>query len=296
MVAVLNGELVEKDLKHLRIENRGTTFADGLFEVVRILEGQPVFLKDHYNRMKESAAFFSIPFHYTEKDVYSYADSLISRNRLPDGEFYIELTRGPDEYRDHTYPEHPEPTFFILSLPLRKINRENWQKGVKLSIYPDLRHQLCEHKTINLLPNVMAKNFAYSTGAYDAMMFRKDERGRKYITEGGSSTYFLIKDNRVVTPEVDNILPGITRKKVINLCRRMEISVEERRVFLDEIDGADEAFLASTVSQVMPVRKIKDKDFPVIGETTKQLMKRFTEMINEEIDSMKKRDEGYDRV
>jgi D-alanine transaminase len=285
MYCYLDGELTDKDQKNLRIENRGFTFADGLFEVIRIVEGIPLFLEDHHKRMKESADFFKIPFPYTADDCYQQSVDLIEKNQLYDGELYWELTRGDDEYREHRFRKEHNGTFAILTIPLRHINPENWKKGVSLTVYPDLRHQLCEHKTINLLANCLAKNFAYDQKGYDSMMFRVDEKKRKYITEGGSSTYFLVKDGFIATPEIDNILPGITRKKVLALCKEAQIPVVQRRVFLDEIQHAEEIFLASTVSKVMPVNKIGEKSFPVDGQITRRLMGLFAQLVEKEIEA-----------
>jgi D-alanine transaminase len=285
MYCYLDGELTDKDQKNLRIENRGFTFADGLFEVIRIVEGIPLFLEDHHKRMKESADFFKIPFPYTADDCYQQSVDLIEKNQLYDGELYWELTRGDDEYREHRFRKEHNGTFAILTIPLRHINPENWKKGVSLTVYPDLRHQLCEHKTINLLANCLAKNFAYDQKGYDSMMFRVDEKKRKYITEGGSSTYFLVKDGIIATPEIDNILPGITRKKVLGLCKEAQIPVVQRRVFLDEIQHAEEIFLASTVSKVMPVNKIGEKSFPVDGQITRTLMGLFAQLVEKEIEA-----------
>ncbi len=287
MYCYLNGKLKDKDANNIRLENRGFTFADGLFEVIRIIDSVPLFLKDHHKRMKESAQFLGIKFSFSARECYERSVYLIEKNEMYDGELYWQLTRGDDEFREHGFRQEHTGTFAILTIPLRHINMNNWEQGVSLTIYPDLRHQLCEHKTVNLLANCLAKNFAYEQKGYDSMMFRKDERGRKYITEGGSSTYFLVKDSKVATPEIDNILPGITRKKVIELCKSEGIELEERRVFLEEIDNADEVFLASTVSKVMPVRKIANNDYPVKGVITQTLMKRFAELIEREIEEKK---------
>jgi len=283
MYCYLDGKLTDKDQKNIRIENRGFTFADGLFEVIRIIEGVPLFLQEHHKRMKESADFFKIPFNYTWEDCYQQSIELIEKNQLYDGELYWELTRGDDAYREHGFRDEHKGTFTILTIPLRHINSENWEKGVSLTLYPDLRHQLCEHKTINLLANCMAKNFAYSQKSYDSMMFRVDDKKRKYITEGGSSTYFLVKDGIIATPEIDNILPGITRKKVLALCKESQIPFVQRRVFLNEIKHAEEIFLASTVSKVMPVSKIGEKVYPADGQITRRLMSLFAQLIEKEI-------------
>ena len=284
MLCYLNGSLTDKDQTNIRIENRGFTFADGLFEVIRIIDGVPLFLESHYKRMQESAIFFRIPFSYNLQECYRQSLELIEKNDLTDGELYWELTRGDDTCREHGFREEHQGTFAILTIPLRHINPENWGKGVSLTLYPDLRHQLCEHKTINLLANCMAKNFAYSQGSYDSMMFRQEKDGRKYITEGGSSTYFLVKDGVIATPEINNILPGITRKKVISICKDLQIPLIQRRVYVNEIKHAQEIFLASTVSKVMPVKKIGNIVYPVDGKITRTLMDAFAQLIEVQID------------
>ncbi|MEA1883356.1 MAG: aminotransferase class IV [Thermotogota bacterium] len=285
MYCYLDGKLTDKNQKNIRIENRGFTFADGLFEVIRIIDGIPLFLEDHHKRMKESADFLKIPFHYTSEECYQQSIDLIEKNQLYDGELYWELTRGDDEYREHGFRDEHQGTFAILTIPLRHINPENWEKGVSLTLYPDLRHQLCEHKTINLLANCMAKNFAYSQKSYDSIMFRVDDKKRKYITEGGSSTYFFVKDGIIATPEIDNILPGITRKKVLTLCKEFQIPVVQRRVFLNEIKHAEEIFLASTVSKVMPVNKVGEKLYQVDGKITRTLMGSFVQLVEKEMEA-----------
>lgn len=282
MKAFLNGEFVEKNEKLITLENRGLTFGDGLFEVLRVKEGHIFFFEDHLLRMKSSASFFGIPFPYSLDEIKNKAHELLSLNRINDGELYIELTRGVDPNREHRYPpRNTQSTFFMLAIPLREINPENWKRGAAVFSFPDLRHKLCEHKTINLLPNVMAKNFAYERGGYEALMYREDSKG-KYITEGGSSNYFLVKNCTVITPEIDNILPGITRSKVIKLLKESGIEVVERRVYLEEFLSADEVFLVSTVSMVMPVRRIDDRELKVPGEITLKAMELYRDLMDKE--------------
>ncbi|AKI98341.1 aminotransferase class IV [Kosmotoga pacifica] len=282
MKAFLNGKFIEKKEKAIALEDRGFTFGDGLFEVLRTKNSHIFFFEDHLLRMKYSAEFLGIPFPYSFDYIKEMALELISLNKVNDGELYIELTRGTDLNREHRYPsEDMQPTFFMLAFPLRQIDPENWKHGATVFPYPDLRHRLCEHKTINLLPNVLAKNFAYAHGGYEALMYREDHMG-KYVTEGGSSNYFIVKNGRVITPEIDNILPGITRAKVIKILKSHGIEVIERRVYLEEFLNADEVFLVSTVSKVMPVRKIADREFTAPGEITMTAMKLYGRLMEEE--------------
>ena len=275
MWAFLDGEFVEEKDRHIKLENRGLTFADGLFEVIRTIENKILFFEDHFSRMQKSAAHFDITLPYGSGYVKNAALELIKKNGIEDGELYLELTRGTDLHREHRFPPKRTPsTFFMLALPLRHIDRESWKKGVKLLTYPDLRHRLCEHKTINLLPNVLAKNYAYSNGGYEALMYR-EEGSYRYVTEGGSSNYFMVKDGVIHTPEIDNILPGITRGKVAKIIRELGYELHERRVGVEEFLAADEVFLVSTVSRVMPVHSIDDVHFNAPGAVTLKVQEAY---------------------
>lgn len=282
MWAFLNGEFVKEKGDNIRLENRGLTFADGLFEVVRTIEGQVVFFQEHFSRLEKSAKFFDISLPWTGESVKRAALELIDKNDVRDGELYIELTRGNDKHREHRYPEGNTSTFFMLALPLRHIEKSNWETGVEVFTYPDLRHKLCEHKTINLLPNVLAKNYAYSKGGYEALMFTQ-ESGIKYASEGGSSNYFLFKDGLFHTPEIDNVLPGITRGKVIPLIEGLGYDVHQRKVEVEEFFCADEVFLVSTVSRVMPVRTIDGIALKCPGEHTVQVKAAYEELFFSQI-------------
>ncbi len=162
----LNGEFVDRKEKIIHLEDRGLTFADGLFEVLRIINGLFLFFDDHIRRMKKSAEYFHISFPYRVEYIKKVVSELIETNKIYDGELYIELARGTDLFREHKYQKSYEPTFFILTSPLRSIDTKNWKTGASVFTYTDLRHKLCEHKTINLLPNVLAKNYAYNKGGY----------------------------------------------------------------------------------------------------------------------------------
>jgi D-alanine transaminase len=208
---------------------------------------------------------------------------LIARNEIRDGELYLELTRGVDPMRGHRMPPAgTPPTFFMLAQPVRAIDPANWERGASVVTFPDLRHGYCEHKTLNLLHNVLAKNFAIERGGYDALMFREDATGR-YVTEGGSSSYFCVRDGALITPAVENILPGITRRKVIDLARARGLTVKEERLYLETLWQAEEVFLASTVSKVMPVCRVDDRTWPAPGPVTRALAEAFEALFRHQL-------------
>lgn len=275
MYAYFNDEIVELGDKCINLQDRSYTFGDGLYEVIRIIDGIPIFIDEHLKRLKGSADYFKIKIDELE-EIGKKISNLLKINKFFQGEIYIHLSRGTDNLREHGI-KNIESNLSILTIPLREINEENWTTGAEVVSFNDLRHGYCSHKTVNLFANVQAKSYAYERNAYEAIMYRTDSFGR-YITEGGSSNYFFIKDDTVYTPELDNILPGITREKAINLLREMGEKVVQKRFYYREINECDEVFLVSTVSKIMPVKKVDEYNFDV-GLKTKVLKNKFNELI-----------------
>ena len=251
-----NGGFHEETEKLLSIQDRGLCFADGLFEVIRCVDGKFLLFAKHIRRMQESAAFLGMAFPYTAEELLTACRELSRRNGIQDGELYLEITRG-EAPRYHPFPEGVRPNFFIVLIPLRKMPEGCWSVGVKTVTFQDIRWGYCHIKSINLLPNVLGKQYAKEKGAFEALFYRDDDQGR-YLTEGPSSTIFCIRDGVLITPELDNILPGTTRHHVMELAQANGMTVREQRLYLADFLSADEAFIASTVSEVMPVVQVDD--------------------------------------
>ena len=266
-----NGGFPEETEKLLSVQDRGLTFGDGLFEVIRCVEGKFLLFSKHIGRMKDSAASLRMDFPYGPGELLEAARELSRRNGIRDGELYLQITRG-ESPRYHAFPEGVRPNFFMVLIPLRKLPEGCWSMGVKTVTFQDSRGGYCHMKSINLLPNVLGKQYAKEKGAFEALFFREDAGG-KYLTEGPSSTIFCVRNGVLLTPELDNILPGTTRHCVIELARGQGIAVQERRLHLDEFLSADEAFISSTVSEVMPVVQVDDTVLPGgrMGPVTERL-------------------------
>ena len=252
-----NGYFYPESKPLLSILDRGVCFGDGLYELIRCIGGKFLLFTRHINRMRKSADFLEIPFLYSDDELLETAQKLVKINEIKDGELYIEITRG-NAPRYHEFPEKAKPNFFMVLNPLREMPDGCWIRGVKVITFPDIRWSYCHFKTINLLPNVLAKEMAKKGNAYEAFFMRGDEKGT-YFTEGSSSSIFSVKNGVLRTPELDNILPGVTRDAVINIAKKLNIKVEERRVYLKEFKISDEVFLTSTVSEVMPVIQMDKK-------------------------------------
>lgn len=249
-----NGAFHDETEKLLSIQDRGLCFADGLFEVIRCVGGKFLLFSQHLERMRESAAFLRMDFPYGPEELLAACRELARRNGLADGELYLQLTRG-EAPRYHPFPQGVRPNFLMVLNPVRALPEGCWSVGVATVTFQDIRWGYCHIKSINLLPNVLGKQYAKEQGAFEALFFRADARG-KYLTEGPSSTIFAVKDGVLLTPDLDNILPGTTRKHVIALARQDGMEVREGRLHLETFLAADETFISSTVSEVMPVIRV----------------------------------------
>jgi len=273
----VNGKIIDSGSPAIKVFDRGMVFGDGLYDVIKFQDGNFVFLEEHIERMKKSANFFGIKFPYTLDEICSIGHKLAMMNDLKEGELYLQLTRGVDVIRDHIFEDDYDPTFVEIVQPVRKMDPSIWTEGGKVLTYPDLRHQFCEHKTTDLLPNVIAKKYVRSKGAYEALMFR-EENGRKYITEGASSSYIFFDGEKIIAPKIENILPGITRSKVLYVARETGIEVVERRIWLDELPQMKEVMLLSTLSKVLSIVKVDEMEFKK-GEVAKKLENAFKDLV-----------------
>ena len=249
-----NGGFHEETERLLSIQDRGLCFADGLFEVIRCIDGKFLLFAKHIGRMRESAADLRMAFPHSPEELLAAARELARRNGIQDGELYLQLTRG-EAPRYHPFPEGVRPNFFMVLIPLRKMPEDCWSVGVATVTFEDIRWGGCRWKTINLLPNVLGKQHAKEQGAFEALFWREDGRG-KYLTEGPSSTIFCVRGGVLITPDLDNILAGTTRACVLDLARAQGIETREQRLHLEDFLAADEAFISSTVSEVMPVVRV----------------------------------------
>lgn len=272
-----NGSLYPEKTKLISVLDRGLCFGDSIFEVIRCIDGKFLLFSKHLNRMTEAADILKIKFPYSEDELLFAAKKLVQYNNVFDGELYLQLTRG-EALRYHNFPDNIKPNFFMVLNNIRKIKDTFRKNGASVCTFPDLRGGLCELKTTNLLANVLGKEEAKKNGDYEALFIREDNYG-KYITEGPSSSYFGIYKNKLLTPEIVNVLPGTTRNAIIKIARDNNFEVVEKKIYLNEYIKMDEAFLTSTVSKVMPVVKINNNN---ISDSKPGKMTLFIQRLYEE--------------
>lgn len=250
-IVFLNGRFVPERQAVISVEDRGNTFGDGVYEVVRIYEGRPFQLEAHLARLERSAAAIRLPLPMTPEEISSAARELIERNGCADASLYLQVSRGGAP-RQHQFPDGAQPTVFMIARPVDPKAITTYRQGVGCISVEDRRWTMCHVKAITLLPNVLAKQAAKDAGAFEAIFVREG-----VVTEGSSSNVFAVSGKRLYThPEGPFILSGVTRRLVIDLARRLGLEVCEAPFTLSDLKEADEVFLTSTVIEIAPVVRI----------------------------------------
>ncbi|MGD9511481.1 MAG: D-amino-acid transaminase [Geminicoccaceae bacterium] len=256
------------------IEDRGLQFADGVYEVIKSVDGRVCDLDRHLDRLDRSLAALGIPHPTSRPALVTVIREALRRNRLRDALIYLQIDRGVAP-RSHLVPKHLRPTLIVAVRRATFPKPRELAEGVAVVTMPDMRWKRCDIKSVGLLPNVMARQRAAEAGCREVWQLDADGR----VTEGASSNAYIVDgEGRVVTrPLGPEILGGVTREVVLELAAAEEIEVVERPFTIAEALSAREAFLTSTSSLVLPVTRIDGE--PVgdgrRGPVTATLLRRY---------------------
>ncbi|NNU84195.1 D-amino-acid transaminase [Geobacillus sp. BMUD] len=239
------------------MEERGLQFGDGVYEVVRLYNGIYVWLREHLDRLYRSAAAIRLSVPFGCEELIEQLEELRRLNDVQeDAILYLQVTRGSFP-RHHAFPAENRPNLYAYIQPMAR-KTEEMTHGVRAILTKDVRWEYCYIKSLNLLPNVLAKQEAVERGAFEAIFHRDG-----IVTEGSSSNIFLVKNETVYThPATERILNGIVRTKVKQFCAELGIPFVEEAFSTTDLAKADELFLTSTTSAITPIIQV---DETVIG-------------------------------
>lgn len=238
----------------ISVFDRGFLFGDGVYEVIPVVMGKLVDEAYSLERLRRSLSAVEIAWPCSEADYLHMLRELIRRDAVTEGSVYVQITRGIAE-RDFAYPPHFTSTIMAYTSSRKLLDNPAALSGVRVVSVPDLRWQRRDIKSLNLLGQCMAKQQAAAQGAFEAWML---EDGM--VTEGASSSAFIIKDKTIITRALSNaILPGIRRRVILELAELAGVTLVERSFSLEEALAADEAFISSATTLVMPVVSIDGK-------------------------------------
>lgn len=247
----VNGSYLPEEEATISIFDRGFIFGDGVYEVIPVIGGKLVDKAPFIERIKRSLGELSIEWPCSVEDYLTMHEELIARNNLEEGAVYSQFTRGAAE-RDFAFPKDTTATLVAFTQVKYLLNSSNAETGVKVVTVEDIRWKRRDIKSTALLGQVLAKQQAAEKGAFEGWMI---EDG--HVTEGTSSSAYIVKDGVVITRPLSNeILPGIRRRVLLQLTALHQIKVEERRFTADEAKSADEAFMTSASTFVTPIVEI----------------------------------------
>jgi len=247
-VVYWGGAYVPKGAVRISPDDRGFLFGDGVYDVIRAVDGRLFRAADHLERLRGNSAALALD--DGDLDVATVARELLARNGLERGDatIYVQITRGAAP-RSHAFPDPmPPPSVYVAAQAFER--RRTWlERGIRMITVPDVRWGRCDVKTICLLPNVLAVERAKKAGADEALFVRDG-----VALEGAHTSFFAVIDGSVVTAPLSNqILPGITRRAILALAGDLGIPTHEASIQAAELSRAAEAFVTGTTTDVSPV-------------------------------------------
>ena len=237
-IAYYNGKICEIGEVAIPLSDRAVFFGDGIYDAA-IGRGGVIYLEDeHIDRFVGNAGKMGIPLPFGKEELRSLLRELASRSGEECFFIYFQLTRYSQERR-HACRERERSNLLITVTPAALPDPK---RQITLVSYPDRRYGYCHIKTLNLLPAVLASSYAEGMGADEAVFYRGGT-----VTECAHSNISIIKGGTLITHPTDRrILPGITRAKMIGICREMGMAVAERPFTRRELAGADAVLVSSS--------------------------------------------------
>jgi len=279
-IVYVNGAFFPRTEARVSVEDRGFVFGDGVYEVLRIINGRPFAARFHNERLRRSleGIRISLAGKDSPESLTEIGRQLLEENGLLQGEatLYMQVTRGATT-RAHNFPPPEVPPTVYISVARFTPYSDLARNGASAITHPDLRWGRCDLKTLNLLPNVLASQAAKERGTFEAMLIRDG-----VVTEGTKTNFFGVVDGRLRTHPCDeHILPGVTRSILRELARELSIDLDETPIQESEIPQLSELFLTGTTTDVMPVVTLDNK--PVgngkPGEVTRKLQRVLAESL-----------------
>ena len=281
MQVYLNGTFLDQDKAVVSVSDRGFVFGDGVYEVTRVVEGRFFMEKEHLVRLDEGLSGLKIDLDAdTKLQIPEISRELIKRNGHTEGEasVYLQITRGAVFPRTHTFPDPPVKPTVYLSCGKFTPHTDLHKSGVDTIKVPDVRWARCNLKTINLLPNTLAKQQAVEAGVNSAVMVRDG-----VITESPNANIFGVRGGELYTyPASNYILSGITRSAVISIVKNLGIPLHFNPIREDELTTFDELFFSGTTTDIQPINRVDGKKVGSgkPGSIVRSIQKAYSEMLH----------------
>lgn len=250
-LAYLNGEIMPIDQARVPVEDRGYQFGDAVYEFLASYNNRIFALERHLDRLENSMQALNFA-PLSRNDVRTAILETFSQAHIPRAGIYIQISRGIAE-RNHAFPQSARAQVVITVRQVPQMTDTLRQQGARAITVTDIRWHRCDIKTVQLLPNVMAKQQALEAGADDAIFVSDDG----IVREGTASNLFMVsKDTLFTHPLTPHILPGITRATLLDIYRNEQMTIYEDFFDTTALMDADEVFFTGTVTEVLPITRI----------------------------------------
>jgi len=265
------------DIQEAKISplDRGFLFGDAIYEVIIAVNKKPFELGAHLTRLKKNIS--SLRYSLSNQfDLEEIILEVISRNKILNQVIYVQISRGTDTVRDHIPSNDLIPTIFVSSHELKTDFSPS--SGEKAILLEDFRWRKSQIKATSLLANVIYRSEAKHKEVFETILF---ENG--FITEGAVSNVFCCINNKIFTPPLtDNILPGVTRKVILELIQDISFEYEETKITVDSFLSAEEIWVTNSTKGVIPIIELDGKKIGsgLPGEKYLQISKAFVSKLS----------------
>ena len=280
----INRKLTLENKAKIPVKDRGFLYGDGLFETIRSYSGFVFMLDAHLQRLFSSLRILKYNINFNKSYVKSAIQKVLDKNKLNSCDSYIKVIVTRGIYKGNlNFGGLSHPNLIIIAYELIPYPEINYREGIKVISSSIKRmpigNPIYPHKLLNYFENIFARDEAYQNKAQEAMFLTKDH----LVLEGATSNIFYIKNNIIYTPPItQNILPGITRAVVVDICRENKIKLRQRKIHYFDIKEADEIFITNSIMEIMPVREIDKYKVrgKIPGYFTAKLMHLYKEKVN----------------
>lgn len=275
-VLYINGDFLDEEKASLSPFNRGLLYGDGIFETMRGYKGRPFFLEEHYARLQKSAVFLKINLPFDVSELGAILDRLLELNSLADCDSRMRLNVIRGKGKGGLMPDPDAGVEVIVTAEGVTAGVERMQReGIKLVLISDFRidslSSLAQHKTFNYISGIMGLMEVNEHGGDEGLFLNNEGK----VVEGVTSNIFIVKEDILITPpQSAGILPGITRGLVLKVAAGEGIAVKERDISKEDLFGADEIFITSSVREVVPVVSVDENVFKP-GPVTRKIQESY---------------------
>ena len=260
--SIINEQHVQKF--RAKEENLSKT---SIYEVIRVIDSKPLFLSEHIERLHKSAKIIGISIWLSDFEIENRIFLLIKKNKNYYGNIKFVFTSEIENYQI-------EENFFAYFIQHKYPSDKQYKNGVK-TVLLSAERQTPNAKVLNTKIRNLANDLINKKKVYEAILLDNEN----FITEGSRSNIFFIKEDKVFTSPIRNVLPGITRQKVIKICRKNNIILHEKAVSKTELEKYNSAFITGTSPHILPIKSIDNLRFDVNNKILRKLMDLFDKEI-----------------